>query len=231
MARIRNIKPSFFRHEELQQLEVDHPGKYIMLVFIGLWGHCDSNGNFEFKPKTLKLDILPFIEFDMADTLKILLDNKFFETYEVKGRVYGSIPTFNTHQRLSGKEVKEGVKFPVNEERSTCEAPVKPPGAQERSTGKEYRKGVTQISLKLHTFKNSEFFQKQKFLEALKQVTGLPKNVNGEYYYKRACKGNYQYKDWIEAVSEWILQDEKNNVLNGLKKKTVAGTSNKTTPV
>ena len=72
MARIRSVKPEFFRHEGLQDLEVAHPGKYPMLVFEGLWCHCDSKGRFEWRPRQLKLDILPFLPFDMTATLAIL---------------------------------------------------------------------------------------------------------------------------------------------------------------
>ena len=44
MARIRTIKPEFFRHESLQDLEIANPGMYPMMVFEALWGHCDSKG-------------------------------------------------------------------------------------------------------------------------------------------------------------------------------------------
>lgn len=44
MARIRTIKPEFFRHEGLQDLEQANPGAYAMLVFAALWGHCDKHG-------------------------------------------------------------------------------------------------------------------------------------------------------------------------------------------
>ena len=71
MARIRTIKPEFFRHELLQDLAAEH-GAEIMLVFAGLWGHCDSEGRFEWRPRQLKLDILPFLDFSMAEILDLL---------------------------------------------------------------------------------------------------------------------------------------------------------------
>lgn len=112
MARIRTIKPDFFRHEELQDLEIENPGKYPMMVFAGLWGHCDNKGRFEWKPRMLKLDILPFLPFDMAETLEILEKSGMINRYEVDGKVYGEVTTFEKHQRLSGKELTEGEKFP-----------------------------------------------------------------------------------------------------------------------
>lgn len=138
MARIRTIKPSFFRHEGLQDLEISNPGKYPMMVFAGLWGHCDKAGRFEWKPRTLKLDILPFLPFDMEETLLILVDAGMVIRYSVNGKEYGMIESFPEHQRIGGKESQEPEKFPAptgekNEKKqgSNREATVKQLGLQE----------------------------------------------------------------------------------------------------
>lgn len=123
MARIRTIKPEFFRHEALQDLEIANPGKYPMMVFEALWGHCDSKGRFEWKPRMLKLDILPFLPFDMSETLDILEKSGMLHRYSVEGKDYGAIETFEKHQRLSGKEVTEGEKFPAEQKESTVKQP------------------------------------------------------------------------------------------------------------
>lgn len=127
MARIRTIKPEFFRHEGLQDLEAANPGSYPMLVFAGLWGHCDKGGVFEWRPRTLKLDILPFLDFDMAETLALLTQAGLVTRYEVDGKEYGLVPTFADHQRIGGKEAQEPVKHP----RSNGEAQEKQRGLQE----------------------------------------------------------------------------------------------------
>ena len=61
MARIRSVKPDFFKHLELNELENSYPGQYIMLVYEGLWTQCDKNGVFFCNAKVLKTDILPYI--------------------------------------------------------------------------------------------------------------------------------------------------------------------------
>lgn len=114
MARIRTIKPEFFRHEAIQDLEADNPCSHVMLVFAALWGHCDSNGVFEYRPRQLKLDILPFLDFSMQATLQLLVDAGFVVQYETEGKTYGYIKSFCEHQRLTGKEASEGVKYPFN---------------------------------------------------------------------------------------------------------------------
>lgn len=144
MARIRTIKPDFFRDEDLQDVEAAHPGKYTMLVFAGLWGHCDKAGRFRWLPRTLKLDILPFLQFDMDETLGILQEAGFVRRYEVGGKVYGVIPTFAQHQRIGGKEAQEPERFPAppSEEkqkraRKSKETPEAQSGSSGEATGKQ----------------------------------------------------------------------------------------------
>jgi len=113
MARIRTIKPEFFRHEGLQDLEAQHPGKHIMLVYAALWTQCDSKGTFPWKPRTLALDVLPFLDYSLAATLDILAENAFIERCNgPDGAEYGHVPTFLTHQRITGQEFAGGQKYP-----------------------------------------------------------------------------------------------------------------------
>jgi hypothetical protein len=113
MARIRTVKPEFFRHEGLQDLEAENKGSYVMLVFEALWTQCDSQGVFKWKPRMMKLDILPFLEYDLNKTLKILVGKGYVIKYSVDGEEYGYVPTFLEHQRITGKEATEGVKHPL----------------------------------------------------------------------------------------------------------------------
>lgn len=122
MARIRTVKPEFFRHELLQELEINHPGAYCMLVYEALWGHSDANGVFPWQPRQLKLDILPFLPFDMATTLDILRASGFIKQYDVDGKAYGLVPTFLKHQRLAGKEAQNGQRYPLPNQGSIREA-------------------------------------------------------------------------------------------------------------
>ncbi|RQO70297.1 hypothetical protein DBR43_19950 [Pedobacter sp. KBW06] len=136
MARIRTVKPAFLRHEKLQDLEHENPGQYIMIVFMGLWMLADSKGRFEYKPRSIKLDILPFLDYDMQKSLEVLEKNGFIRSYEVNGCRYGIVPTFRDHQRITGKELTEGEKFPaepdLNVQEADGETLVKHPVVQER---------------------------------------------------------------------------------------------------
>jgi hypothetical protein len=121
MSRIRNVRPEFFRHEGLQDIEKENPGKYPMLVFEGLWIKSDRQGIFEWRARSLKLDILPFLEFDMEETLLILEKAGYIKKYAVDGKEYGLIPTFNKHQKISKAEMDNKNVFPLpkNDEKPT----------------------------------------------------------------------------------------------------------------
>jgi hypothetical protein len=129
MARIRTVKPEFFRHEKLQEL-----GPLSMLIFSGLWTQCDKAGRFAWKPRQLKLDILPFIAFDMEKELDKLADHFFVIKYEVQEEFFGVIPTFGDHQRLSGKEAQEPARYPDPPPPKT-KKPRKLPGEKLGSNG------------------------------------------------------------------------------------------------
>lgn len=166
MARIRTIKPDFFRHEGLQDLAVEH-GAHVMLVFAGLWGHCDRFGRFECRPRHLKLDILPFLDFDMADTIRALEGAGFIQTYEVGSKRYGFIPSFAEHQRFGGKEASEPAKYP--------EPPVKTEGSNGEASGKqspplEWSKGM----------ENGIREREGKGEEVVEQAQPSPSNQNPE---------------------------------------------------
>lgn len=137
MARIRTVKPDFFRHEALQDLQERFPNVHPMLVFAGLWTVADRCGRFEWKPRTLKLDVLPFLRFEMAEALSVLEDAGFIVRYEVEGKIYGFIPTFEEHQRITGKELASPPRYPEPPQGITGETPEKRPGVQEREKERE----------------------------------------------------------------------------------------------
>lgn len=127
MARIRTVKPKFFRHEGLQDLERQHAGSYPMLVYIGLWTACDRFGRFDWNARQLKLDILPFLEFDMGSTLELLADANQLISYEAGGKRFGYIPKFLEHQRITGTEAKSDGQYPEPPRNTQSVSIVLPP--------------------------------------------------------------------------------------------------------
>jgi hypothetical protein len=163
MPRIRTTKPTYYRHEELSDLESACPERRPMLVFQALWGHADKRGVFEWKPRQLALDILPFVFRDhgeaLGKTLALLWHHDFIVRLTYQGKEYGWIPTLPEHQRFSGKEAKDPPRYPDPKVMEVVEHPEivdeipegndgEALGKQQGSTGESKEgKGVRSTSL------------------------------------------------------------------------------------
>lgn len=112
MSRIRTVKPELFKHEDLFDAE-QKSGLPLRLAFIGLFTVADCEGRFKWRPRTLKLDVLPHDFIDFATVLNALENAGFIERYEVDGEIYGWIPSFTKHQRLQTKEITAGSSLPA----------------------------------------------------------------------------------------------------------------------
>lgn len=111
MARIRTIKPEFFRHDGLFQAEQE-TGLPLRLAFAGLWTACDREGRFEWRPKQLKLDCLPYDEIDFSRVLDALATRGFIVKYELSTGAYGYIPSWRRHQVINGRESPSKIPKP-----------------------------------------------------------------------------------------------------------------------
>jgi hypothetical protein len=122
MARIRTIKPQFFKNEDIAELSA-----MTRLLFIGLWTQADRDGRLEDRPKRLKAEIFPYENFDIEKGLNELKSAGFIIRYKANvnasGRVLApeqpvtelaliQIVTFSKHQRFTGKEAQEESLYP-----------------------------------------------------------------------------------------------------------------------
>ncbi len=103
MARIRSIKPAFFQHEAIYEAE-KACGLPLRLAYVGLWTQADRRGLFRWRPRELKLNILPWDAIDFAAVLDALAKHHFVLRYEVNSHSYGAIPSFGKHQIFNLKE-------------------------------------------------------------------------------------------------------------------------------
>lgn len=111
MARIRTIKPAFFRHEKLFEAEVEERLP-LRITYAGLFTVADREGRFRWQPRVLKLDILPFDEIDFAAVLDALERHGFIVKYTVDGEIFGHIPTFSKHQHINQREAESEIPAP-----------------------------------------------------------------------------------------------------------------------
>ena len=130
MSRIRTVKPELFKHEDLFDAELAS-GLPLRLAFIGLFTVADCEGRFKWRPRTLKLEVLPHDLLDFAQVLNALERAGFIERYEVDGETYGRIPSFTKHQRIQTKELAAGSSIPAPV--ATNETGTHPVRTQERT--------------------------------------------------------------------------------------------------
>lgn len=108
MARARNIKPSFFTHDELADNE-----PLGRLLFIGLWTIADYKGELEWRPKRVKAQVMPYDDCDIEALAISLEKTGFIRFYSFSGSDYVHIVNFNKHQNPHKNEKDKGSDVPA----------------------------------------------------------------------------------------------------------------------
>lgn len=94
MARSRNIKPGFFKNEDLGTAD-----PFVSLLFAGLWTLADKEGILEDRPLRIKAELFPYREnFDINGYLTVLVAFNMVVRYSVDGKGYIQIVEFKKHQ-------------------------------------------------------------------------------------------------------------------------------------
>jgi hypothetical protein len=114
MARIRTIKPEFFRHGALFDAE-RASGFPLRLAYAGLWTAADREGRFRWQPRALKLDCLPYDDCDFSAVLAALAGAGLIVKYESGGEMFGHIPSWTKHQVINQREAQSKIPPPSNQ--------------------------------------------------------------------------------------------------------------------
>jgi len=118
MPRARNIKPGFFRNEELVEL----PFSY-RILFAGLWVIADRAGRLEDRPKRIKMEVFPADDVDIEDGLNALQSRGFLLRYSADGARYIQVLNFEKHQNPHKNEAPSSIPEPDPHSASTVQAP------------------------------------------------------------------------------------------------------------
>jgi hypothetical protein len=101
MARIRSIKPEFWKSESIACHDF-----FTRLVFIGLWTYVDDNGVGMDNPKLITAELFPLeddyakVSRDLRESLARLADTGRIRRYTVDGKGYLSIVNWSEHQKI-----------------------------------------------------------------------------------------------------------------------------------
>ena len=107
MARARNIKPGFFKNEDLAECS-----PWARLCFAGLWTLADRDGRLEDRPKRIKGELFAFDTVDMDPLLGELEKHGFIMRYEAEGMRVIQITKFDLHQHPHHKEPSNNLPSP-----------------------------------------------------------------------------------------------------------------------
>lgn len=108
MARSRNIKPGFFRNEDLAECS-----PWARLCFVGLWLLADREGRLVDRPKRIKAELFAYDSVEVAPLLDELQAHGFILRYVVPDGVRViQILQFRKHQAPHFKEPKSELPSP-----------------------------------------------------------------------------------------------------------------------
>jgi hypothetical protein len=143
MARIRYLKPDFFKDEDVAGLEY-----WVRLLFQGLWGIADRAGRLEDRPSRIKAELFPYdSSVDVEQGLQILGRSKcssrrpFIIRYEADGQKYIQIVKWHKHQKPHHTERESKIPPPPGSSVPVDENKVSDVGYADKANGEENEKG------------------------------------------------------------------------------------------
>lgn len=220
MARIRTIKPEFFKHYELYKAEVESKMP-LRVAYAGLWTVADREGRFKWKPEEMKTDILPHDKVNFSLVMDELSKRGFIVKYSAGNKVYGYIPSWQDHQTINIRESKSNIPPPTEDvKQDTCthvhthvrneavnESNVQAHGEGKGREGEQERKGKEEEG---KTPLPPEGDEALRFDQIRKGYLG---NANGfEVEYEKFSKKNIVTAELLEKM-EAALDKEKKHKL------------------
>lgn len=213
MSRIRTVKPELFKHLGLYEVE-EESSLPIRLAFISLLTVADRRGIFEWIPRQLKTDCLPYDDVDFSRVLDALATRDFVRKYIIDEREYGFIPGFTDHQFINGKEKQSLLPPPPEIEGCTRASRVD----DALPTGNEHDENACSKERKGKEGKSGAFVP-PSLEEAKEYIQSQGYVINAEdfinfYASKGWMVGENKMKCWHSAMGGWNSNEKKNPANN-----------------
>lgn len=121
-VRARNLKPGFFKNEELADIEPP----WGRILFAGLWCLADREGRTEDRPRRIKAEIFPYDEKipSIEKILSQLSTKSFIVRYSVDGEKFIQINKFKVHQNPHNTERQSTIPSPPINGELTVNSPL-----------------------------------------------------------------------------------------------------------
>ena len=195
MARIRTIKPDFWKNEELAEV----PPETVLLA-IGLLNYCDDEGYFNANPALIKAEVFPIRKTSGIDTVLLpeLSRIGYIELFlGSDNKKYGRVKNFLIHQVINKpkpSKIKPLCGIPDEYGSSTVGVRVGKEGKGREDINKKNKEKVTLETLSVNHIENwlAEKRKQGKF------VNHKPEEVLE--IFKNYCQANgRQYSDYVAA--------------------------------
>lgn len=218
MARIRTIKPDFFRSEDVAQLSYR-----ARLTWVGLWTYVDDSGRGKDNARIIKGDLWPLEDDvthkDVEKDLQELAAAGRIQRYEVDGEKYLLVLKWSDHQRIA-KPTASKLPAPNHSDTTTGADATIPVGLPESygspteplPLGKEGEEEVEQGRGKRATRIPPDFALTQEMREYAATKTpdvnidlATEKFIN---HWNSAGGSNATKRDWVATWRNWMLSDQ-----------------------
>lgn len=226
MARARNIKPGFFRNEDLADLDIA-----TRLLFIGMWTEADRAGRLEDRPRRLKMAIFPADNVDVEAMLDGLERYGFIRRYAAGGKRLIQVVNWAKHQSPHHTEKRSVLPAenseactdaePADNGESTVSSPDEDGGLAANPHETEDSPVVADAAEDLAAAKQCsgpflmtlDWEPDQNKLQMLATCAGLPMEA-----FSREAVGGFKVhheagaiaktdKQWMAALVNWIKRD------------------------
>lgn len=124
--RARNLKPGFFRNEQLAECSA-----FARLLFQSLWLMADREGRLEYRPRRWKGEAFPYDNLDIETLFSEIEAVGLVLRYELDGQAYVWIPNFKKHQSPHFRESPSII--PPHPQDNTQDSPGQARGKPESS--------------------------------------------------------------------------------------------------
>lgn len=205
MGRARNLKPGFFKNEDLAECS-----PWARLMFAGLWTLADREGRLEDRPRRIKGELFPYDEVDSDQLLSELASRGFIVRYTTDGVSVISIPSFLNHQRPHHTEKPSTLpKLNVSSQESHVLSPesnVRNPPSSLNPSSLNHES----LEVKRKRFCPPTLDEVRSYCES--RGKGVDPEAWYSHYQSNGWKvGKNAMKDWRAAIHTW----EKNNFARG----------------
>lgn len=134
------------------------------------------------------------------------------ETRKLAGIQGGNPNLLNQNKKRGKPKVKQNPEYEYENENENRNEDINTNEIENSVSRKsKVKKPEKTPSAQKHGFRDSEYFEKEKFCSALDSSPPPYCNANADFYYDAALNGSdskgYKYLDWMAAIKNWIRKD------------------------